>query len=153
YVSGRDSRPSTDDRRPTMQGGDYDRSPAPRDPDRGDYRSRSDRDGEGRSRGALRPIEDTRPLAPPPRTVLVRKLTCSGGRLLDHLELAKGTGKVQGRPLAFGQIRTMAHEIQELYHARGYFLARVVVPEQELRDGEVQIQVVEGHFGRLSIEG
>lgn len=58
-----------------------------------------------------------------------------------------------------GSARTVADlqraraALEALYAQRGYGAAQVVLPEQEIRDGVVRLQVLEGALARVAIEG
>jgi POTRA domain-containing ShlB-type protein len=47
----------------------------------------------------------------------------------------------------------LAGRITDLYREHGYILARAYVPAQEMRDGAVEIAVVEGRVGKIDING
>jgi hemolysin activation/secretion protein len=51
-----------------------------------------------------------------------------------------------GRELSFAEIQAAALRITEYYNDEGYFLARAVVPRQEVADGVVAILVNEGRL-------
>lgn len=56
-----------------------------------------------------------------------------------------------GRDIALPDLETLAKAVTDLYRSRGYFLAQAVVPVQTVRDGKVEISVIEGRIGTVQI--
>ncbi|MEX0899474.1 MAG: ShlB/FhaC/HecB family hemolysin secretion/activation protein [Gammaproteobacteria bacterium] len=54
--------------------------------------------------------------------------------------------------LTIGQIQQVADAVTAIYQQAGFFLARAVVPAQEVTDGVVVIQVLEGRVGKAVAE-
>ena len=59
--------------------------------------------------------------------------------------------RLQG--LTIGQLQGIADGITKYYHDRGYFLARAVIPAQEIKDGVVNIRVLEGRLEKVQTSG
>ncbi len=59
----------------------------------------------------------------------------------------------QFRGLTVGELQQIANVITEYYHRRGYFLARAVIPAQEVTDGIVHIRVLEGRLHKIVTVG
>jgi len=66
-----------------------------------------------------------------------------------HALIAEG----EGQTLTLAQIERLAARITAFYRERGYILARAYVPAQEIRDGVVEIAVLEGRLGRIEVNG
>ncbi len=66
-----------------------------------------------------------------------------------HTLLAEG----EGRALTLAQIEGLAARITDFYREHGYILARAYIPAQEMRDGVVEIAVLEGRVGRIEVNG
>jgi hemolysin activation/secretion protein len=58
-----------------------------------------------------------------------------------------------GKPGKLGDLFTIAAEITARYRNDGYVLSRAIVPAQEIEDGKVEIQVVEGYVSQVIFEG
>lgn len=67
------------------------------------------------------------------------------GLRLQRLERDQG--------LTIGQMGLIAEEVTKYYRERGYFLARAVIPAQEVVGGIVTIRVLEGRLGQVIPEG
>lgn len=55
------------------------------------------------------------------------------------------------RELSLADLEEAAAAISRFYRERGYFVARAYVPAQEIRDGIVEITVLEGRLGSVKI--
>jgi len=59
----------------------------------------------------------------------------------------------RNRGLTIGQLQVIADEITRYYREKGFFLARAVIPAQEVVDGVVVIRVLEGRLGGVQAQG
>jgi len=100
-------------------------------------------------------IEDSRKLEDPGAgpTFFVKKVIIEGNTLIDDATLAPLVDVEGGMDLTLGILALMANEITAFYATEGYFLTRAFVPQQELIDGTVKIQVSEGRVGNVTIKG
>lgn len=57
----------------------------------------------------------------------------------------------ENRGLTLGQIEEIAQKITQFYREKGFFLAKVYIPEQEVRDGIVGLTLLEGKLGKVTI--
>ncbi len=46
----------------------------------------------------------------------------------------------------------LASRITQIYHKEGYFLSRAIIPQQEVENGKVTIQVIEGQIGNVTVD-
>jgi hemolysin activation/secretion protein len=58
-----------------------------------------------------------------------------------------------GTEVSLTQLYDLAGEIQRVYRADGYFLTRVIVVPQEIRNGEFRLEVIEGFIYEVRLEG
>lgn len=93
------------------------------------------------------------PAAPETDTlnVLVKSLHVTGHTLFSEADLVTVTGFQPDSELRFSDLRSMALKIADYYHRNGYFVAQAYLPAQEIKDGEVTIAVIEGHYGDISL--
>lgn len=66
----------------------------------------------------------------------------------QFLALAKDS---VGRELAMAELESVAARITKYYRDRGYLAARAYLPAQEIKDGIVEIAVIEGRYGKLAV--
>lgn len=69
---------------------------------------------------------------------------------VDQLRMQR-LDRTQG--LTIGQLQLVADEVTRYYREKGFFLARAVIPAQEVVDGVVIIRVLEGRLGGVISEG
>lgn len=84
--------------------------------------------------------------------ILVRSLHVTGETLFPEAELLAVTGFQPGSQLDLRDLRIMAARISAFYNRRGYFVAQAYVPAQDLQDGAVTIDVIEGHYGKVALD-
>nr|WP_283666574.1 POTRA domain-containing protein [Escherichia coli] len=56
-----------------------------------------------------------------------------------------------GRPLSFADLRTLAGELTTLYREAGLMAARVVIPRQVIRNGEISLTVLPGRADHVTV--
>lgn len=59
---------------------------------------------------------------------------------------------VRGQTLTLGALREAVQRISSYYHAQGYLVARAFLPPQDIRNGVVRIQVMEGMLGKVTLD-
>lgn len=83
--------------------------------------------------------------------VVVRSFRIVGASLIPDAELAEQLKDFVGEELTLAQLQRAAPTLIAYYARKGY-LARVVLPPQEIKDGIVIINVIEGRRGSLRID-
>lgn len=58
-----------------------------------------------------------------------------------------------GKQVSFKDLQDIAEKIKAKYHEKGYLTTIAYIPEQEIKEGKVEIKVAEGRMGELKIEG
>jgi hemolysin activation/secretion protein len=121
---------------------------------------------------AGRLLEQTRPAQPAPQParpviaapaaapalpadatpVAVSRFVFEGNQALPSEVLAELLKDQTGPAVPFGQLRSALSRINAAYAAQGYFLARALIPRQDLvaHQGVLRIQILEGRLARLS---
>ncbi|MGQ0656213.1 MAG: ShlB/FhaC/HecB family hemolysin secretion/activation protein [Betaproteobacteria bacterium] len=74
----------------------------------------------------------------------------TGATVFSEKELVEVLGPA-GTQLTLAQIQERADRLTRFYNDRGYAVARALVPAQEVRDGVVEIRVLEGRYGNIDI--
>lgn len=122
--------------------------------------SRIQRDQEDARRQSDR-VEgmDTKPLVPkitlpnpdsPCRNISV--ITITGGSQLSDVLRQKITDEFSSRCLNVGDIEGILTTITTYYIERGFITTRAYLPTQDLSQGKLEIIVIEGKVGKISIE-
>lgn len=95
---------------------------------------------------AARPMVDDSKAA----RVTVKRIVIDGANLVPVAELDALVADRIGRSLTLAELEASAQRIAEHYRALGWFV-RVYLPQQDVTDGTVHIQVLEGRYGQSSV--
>ncbi|KVL19989.1 hypothetical protein WS95_15270 [Burkholderia sp. MSMB1826] len=103
---------------------------------------------------AIAPPPDAKP--PPPGDdagprVRVQAFAIGGNRAFDAERLQPLLADLVGRELSFDELRQAADRISAYYREHGYVLARAYLPRQDIDDGVVRIDVLEGRYGAIEL--
>jgi hemolysin activation/secretion protein len=92
------------------------------------------------------------PAAPAPvASFTLTDLRLNGAQALSDAELRSTTQPYIGRQVTLDDLQALAQAITARYRERGYFLAQAVVPVQTVRDGVVEISIIEGRLGKVDV--
>jgi hemolysin activation/secretion protein len=83
--------------------------------------------------------------------VLVKAFRIQGATLIPEAELAEQIRDRVGKEQSFSDLRAAARTLVRYYASKG-FSARVILPEQDIREGLITLRVIEGKRGALRIE-
>lgn len=83
--------------------------------------------------------------------MLVKSLKVTGAQVYSETELLALTGFTPGSQLTLTELRAMATKIGDHYRNNGYFVAQAYLPAQDIKDGVVTIAVIEGHYGKVTL--
>jgi hemolysin activation/secretion protein len=75
----------------------------------------------------------------------------SGASAFSEAELQKLLADAIGQSLTIDEIKARIERITVYYRNHGYLLARALLPPQQIRDGSVQVRVLEGQLGQLNV--
>jgi hemolysin activation/secretion protein len=100
------------------------------------------------------------PAAPPPAqippggvTVTLKQLTIHGNSRIPQDELLRVLGPVVGQTFDFAGLSALADKLSAYYRAAGYPFARAYLPQQDLQQGALRIEVLEGRYGKITTHG
>lgn len=83
----------------------------------------------------------------------ISRFDVSGNTLLGAAEIDGAVARFTGKARDFGDVQRALEALEALYHARGYKLVTVQLPEQELDGGVVRLNVVQTRIGKVTVEG
>lgn len=86
------------------------------------------------------------------KTIYVKAFYVEGNTQLSNDELHKILQRYAGQNLSIYQIQQAAEDLTLLYRNKGFFVARVFIPPQNVNDGLVTLVVVEGILEKDGIE-
>jgi hemolysin activation/secretion protein len=101
-----------------------------------------------------KPAEPTKAVAPmaPGTTVKVTGFHFKGNTVYSEAQLQPLLAQYQGKDLSLDDLNEATDAIKSYYREHGYFLAQAILPPQQIKDGIVEIQVVEGQIGKTNIK-
>ena len=89
---------------------------------------------------------------PPSAPFLVKTIEIAGNTRFDTVTLHALVMDGEGKSLTLAQLNELAARITGYYHDHGYPLARAIIPAQTIQDGRVEIEVIEAHYGKVSLD-
>jgi hemolysin activation/secretion protein len=83
----------------------------------------------------------------------ITRFEVDGNTLLPPQTLAALLQPFTGSKRDFGDVQRALEALEGAYHARGFSVVQVALPEQELNGGVVRLHVIETRLGKLRVEG
>lgn len=96
-------------------------------------------------------LPDATPLNQP--RVLVKTVEVLGNTVFSQSDLSKVVAPFIGKNLTFDQLLNIRTAITDFYTSKGYATSGAFLPSQDVSDGNIEIQVVEGQVERVDIQG
>jgi hemolysin activation/secretion protein len=88
----------------------------------------------------------------PSLKVSVKKFRITGNRIYSEEDLLTALKDQIGKDLDFDGLNDAALAVRSYYRSRGYFLAQAYLPAQQIRNGVVEIAILEGRVGNVSLK-
>jgi len=82
----------------------------------------------------------------------VRELAIVGNREIDTGSLLEQIAGMAGKDMSLQELEDITSKLTHYYRIKGYFVARVYVPAQQVVDGKVTLRVVEGNYGQFILK-
>jgi hemolysin activation/secretion protein len=83
----------------------------------------------------------------------ISRFDISGNTLLTPADASAAVAPYVGKGRDFGAVQGALEALEAAYHARGYQVVTVRLPEQELNGGVVRLDVVQPVIGRVQVSG
>lgn len=90
--------------------------------------------------------------AQPGLKVQVTAFKITGNTVFSEAALLALISDQIGKELDFDELNQVANKIAVYYRSKGYFLAQAYLPVQEIKDGVVEITVLEGRVGEVKLK-
>ncbi len=101
---------------------------------------------------ALQVDEPARPaLAPSAVRFVLREVRFSGNTVFGQAELAALVLAAVGKSVGFADLDALTATVAAHYRDGGYLVARAYLPRQDIQNGVIEIAVIEGRIGGVSI--
>jgi len=101
------------------------------------------------------PEDPNQATTPPPgmgAAFVLQRVEFKGTTVFTPEQLATLAADEVGREVGFADLQRIAARVTGYYRRNGYTLAQAVLPVQEITDGVVEISVLEGRIGKISVE-
>ena len=124
-------------------------------PDAGSLRENLEQGREASLPRKAVPIQQAEPAAMRPLfgvVITVKQFHLVGNTLISAEQLQQALAAYLNRPLDYTQLQAAAAAVANVYRASGW-IVRAYLPQQDIVDGVVTIQIVEAAFGGVKIEG
>ncbi len=82
----------------------------------------------------------------------VRAIRVVGAAHFAEGEVRAIFAPLEGRTIVLEDLRKAAQQLEDRYRGEGYFLTRVFVTPQQVKDGVLEVQVLEGYIGAAFVE-
>jgi len=96
------------------------------------------------------------PQTPPPQlgvTIKVKRVEVLGSTVFSPAELEAAVAPFIGKNATFEELLAIRTAITKLYTDKGYTTSGAFLPPQDVTDGVIEVQVVEGAIEKIEIEG
>ena len=84
--------------------------------------------------------------------ILVKSFKLQGNTLLKDAEIQVLLDPYQNKEMSFAEIENVVSEVAELFRKAGWTV-RVYLPEQDVKEGQILIQIVQARLGKVVIDG
>jgi hemolysin activation/secretion protein len=103
------------------------------------------------------PLDLSAPLpaktAPGGKVVTIKKVTITGNTIFTTKQLQAVMGETADQTYDLAGLRGLADRITLHYREAGYLFARCYLPAQNLKDGNLELNVLEGRYGQITTSG
>jgi hemolysin activation/secretion protein len=85
--------------------------------------------------------------------IFVKKIQLIGNTAFTEKELQEITSHYENRTITNEELQTLRHQLTRYYIDHGYINSGVTLPDQDINNGIIQLQVIEGELSNLNITG
>ena len=86
-------------------------------------------------------------------TFILKEVKITGSTVFKPEVLQSLYQPYLGKKVSFQDLDEITKKIEDQYVLKGYLTTTAFIPEQEIRDGKVELKVVEGVLGKVRVEG
>jgi len=83
----------------------------------------------------------------------IDRFTVRGATLITSEGLQLILAPFIGKSKDFGDVQKALEALEKSYTSKGYSAVQVILPEQQIDDGEVEFDIVEARIGKIVVEG
>ncbi len=85
--------------------------------------------------------------------VFVNAIQVTGYTVFPEAEIKAITGLYENRTVTTEDLERLRLALTLLYVNQGYITSGAIIPDQDVKDGVIQIQIIEGVLSRIDVEG
>jgi hemolysin activation/secretion protein len=85
--------------------------------------------------------------------VYIREIRLTGNTVFTTEQLAEVTGRYTNRHLTSEDLEALRQALTVYYIQRGYLNSGAVIPDQKVKDGVVELRIVEGRLTEIDVTG
>jgi hemolysin activation/secretion protein len=85
--------------------------------------------------------------------IFCRKIHLPGNTIFPVADLEKLTSPYTNREITNQELQQLRYELSRYYVDRGYINSGAVIPDQSVKDGVIEIRLIEGKLEHIDIEG
>src|SRR5574343_341207 len=98
-------------------------------------------------------IPEAKVVLPGGQKAMLNAVSFAGHSVFSDAELLRAIGPVQGQAYDLGGLYELAARVSHFYHLAGYPFARTIIPPQDLSDGNLRLEIIEGRYGKIYTSG
>lgn len=96
--------------------------------------------------------EKVQPVSEGPSFVL-REVKITGATVFKPEDFKPAYEQLLNNKVSFQDMEAVSAKIESKYKEKGYLTTIAFIPQQEIREGAIEIRIAEGRMGRLDVEG
>ncbi len=85
------------------------------------------------------------------KSIVVKGFKFSGALHVSEDKLLSRVGSYAGKSHSFAELQKISSLITKAYREEGYFVARAYIPKQDMKDGILEIAIIEGNYGDFKL--
>lgn len=85
--------------------------------------------------------------------VFVKGFRLDGNTIFTDEQLAEVTGSYTNREISSGELQELRYRLTLYYVERGYINSGAIIPDQQVSDGIITLQIIEGELSAITITG
>lgn len=83
----------------------------------------------------------------------IKRFMLEGNTILESIQVERLLKPYTGLQREFGDVQQAMEQLEKAYHDQGYAMVTVSLPEQEMKDGNVLLKVIESRIKNITVEG
>lgn len=85
--------------------------------------------------------------------IFVKQIRLTGNTVFTQRELQQITHRYENKTISNEELQALRHKLTRYYIDHGYINSGVILPDQDISNGVINFQVIEGELSNLSISG